>query len=397
MMDMQRKFVVLLIGITIGVFSGCVTGQQMAKGDSLHEEMIVFEDKATGAHNLNRPRIMISRADGSDRQILMKDAAHPKWFPSGDRILVFVPEYDRGWLIGSYDINGHVQPPGKSVIINLEGQIQQELPYRVTDVSSDGSHLLVVKYTPKIVVGAYGLSRPTDPGGKEIAIYDLKTNSLQKVIALEDLPREWNVKSLMNAQWFPEGERICFQLGKSARATNQIVQRFPYSALGTIRSDGTALKLLTEFPRESRDHWYWGPREFAISPDGKKIVYIRNINEEEKISLDSQVYVMNADGTEPRQLTKGGRGVFGIGWKSFKSSPVWSPDGTKILYTDDQFPQNESHLGNMLMMMNADGTGAKRVMPGGWRHMLPFAFELDIHADWWAPPAQDGRRSGRPP
>lgn len=62
-----------------------------------------------------------------------------------------------------------------------------------------------------------------------------------------------------------------------------------------------------------------------------------------------QIWTMNPDGTDPRQLT------FGPG---DKSHPRWSPDGTKLLYAApggrDQYGND---LGIDILVMNADRTG----------------------------------------
>ena len=56
-----------------------------------------------------------------------------------------------------------------------------------------------------------------------------------------------------------------------------------------------------------------------ISPDGKTIVYTRGWLDKVNDRWDNAIWVMNADGSKNRYLTKG-------------SSPVWAPDGTRIAY-----------------------------------------------------------------
>ena len=56
-----------------------------------------------------------------------------------------------------------------------------------------------------------------------------------------------------------------------------------------------------------------------IAPDGKTIVYTRGWVDRVNDHWDNAIWVMSADGTKNRFLTKG-------------SSPVWSPDGTRIAY-----------------------------------------------------------------
>jgi len=58
-----------------------------------------------------------------------------------------------------------------------------------------------------------------------------------------------------------------------------------------------------------------------ISPDGKTIVYTRGFVDKVNDHWDGAIWVMNADGTKNRFLTKG-------------SGAIWSPDGTRIAYID---------------------------------------------------------------
>jgi dipeptidyl aminopeptidase/acylaminoacyl peptidase len=79
-------------------------------------------------------------------------------------------------------------------------------------------------------------------------------------------------------------------------------------------------------------------REINVSPDGRKMLYVR-----EGRPLDNDIFVSNIDGTGERALTSRS----GIG----ERYPNWSPDGRKILYTSFEAGQN------VLMVMEADGTG----------------------------------------
>lgn len=64
-----------------------------------------------------------------------------------------------------------------------------------------------------------------------------------------------------------------------------------------------------------------------ISPDGTKIVYVRRFADIMSDKRDSNLWIINADGTENRPLTTGNYS---------DSSPRWSPDGTRILYVSDR-------------------------------------------------------------
>ena len=63
-----------------------------------------------------------------------------------------------------------------------------------------------------------------------------------------------------------------------------------------------------------------------ISPDGSRIVYVRNSMNIMKDRSQSELWTVNVDGTEHRKFTSGGYG---------ESSPRWSPDGNQVLYVAD--------------------------------------------------------------
>ncbi len=64
-------------------------------------------------------------------------------------------------------------------------------------------------------------------------------------------------------------------------------------------------------------------RDPQISPDGKKIVYVRAFSDTTTDRRYTNLWVLNADGTEHRPLTTGNR---------HDASPRWSPDGTRLAY-----------------------------------------------------------------
>jgi dipeptidyl aminopeptidase/acylaminoacyl peptidase len=63
-----------------------------------------------------------------------------------------------------------------------------------------------------------------------------------------------------------------------------------------------------------------------ISPDGKKIVYVRRFADPMTDRRYANLWVINADGTDHRPLTSGNRNDV---------SPRWSPDGTRVAYLSD--------------------------------------------------------------
>ncbi len=100
------------------------------------------------------------------------------------------------------------------------------------------------------------------------------------------------------------------------------------------------------------------PPEFAShpawSPDGRKIVFFSD-----RASND-EIYVMNADGSEQRRLTRDPGNDWG---------PRWSPDGQMIAFERDHLPSGEK-----LHVMNADGSGDRSLTRNGVRFVIPFAW-----------------------
>ncbi|MEW5916285.1 MAG: S9 family peptidase [Gemmatimonadota bacterium] len=79
--------------------------------------------------------------------------------------------------------------------------------------------------------------------------------------------------------------------------------------------------------------------DVQISPDGTRIIYARRYVNKQLDRFESALWIMNADGSENRFLTKG-------------SSPKWSPDGTRIAFTNEGEPRGTQIY---VRWMNAEG------------------------------------------
>jgi TolB protein len=127
--------------------------------------------------------------------------------------------------------------------------------------------------------------------------------------------------------WSPDGTRITVDV-------NSFDDSHPKGGnfdVYTANADGTDPARLTF---EEEDHTpVW-------SPDGAKIAYVHGWDEQ------AQIWVMNADGSNPRQLTdRKGPNIF----------PSWSPDGTKIAFVS--FDASNADI----YVMNSDGSDVRRL------------------------------------
>ncbi|MGQ0647497.1 MAG: prolyl oligopeptidase family serine peptidase [Gemmatimonadaceae bacterium] len=121
------------------------------------------------------------------------------------------------------------------------------------------------------------------------------------------------------------------------------IRLFPFALCGALTL-GTAPLLSQEKPSDSLltvNHYldFETVGDAKISPDGARIIYSRRFVDRQKDAFESALWIMNADGSENRFLTKG-------------SSPIWSPDGTRIAYLADGEPRGPQVF---VRWMNAEG------------------------------------------
>ncbi len=102
--------------------------------------------------------------------------------------------------------------------------------------------------------------------------------------------------------WSPDGERIAYVRQVDGRA-----------AIFVMRADGTGQTRLTadDGGKSSMPTW---------SPDGRQIAYTHTTPDDPD---HPRIYVMHADGSDPRPLTPAG---------TLAAQPAWSPDGRRIAH-----------------------------------------------------------------
>jgi Tol biopolymer transport system component len=191
--------------------------------------------------------------------------------------------------------------------------------------------------------------------------------------------------------WSPDGTRLAFKTAQAG--SNQ---------LAVINADGTGETLLTRTFRFSEGQPAWSPdatkllyrrtpenplvqngdtwvldieksaehpatpetqpvllrtgdeRYPSYSPDGTQIAFRGDLDLAEP-SGDEEIYVMNADGTDVRQLTSNA---------DFDSAPSWSPDGKRILFERapaGTFTPGTEAQEKDIYVMRADGTHVRRL------------------------------------
>jgi Tol biopolymer transport system component len=163
-----------------------------------------------------------------------------------------------------------------------------------------------------------------------------------------------NILESFNPVWSPDGSKIAFVSNRPADGiiTNQTNFTPNIWVMNADGSNQTALTTLNAFLAASVDP-VW-------SPDGKKIAFAskRALDGSDALNIHAtqNVWVMNADGSSPTPLTR-----LTANMASFvDASPVWSPDGSKIAFAspralDGTDAANSNSAAN-LWVMNADGS-----------------------------------------
>ena len=111
--------------------------------------------------------------------------------------------------------------------------------------------------------------------------------------------------------------------------------------IAVMNADGTEVRQLTDYDDSSDGSAVW-------SPDSDSIAFTSNRDG------DYEIFVMNVDGTEVRQLTDND--------DSSDRFAVWSPDGDSIAFMSDRDGDFE------IFVMNADGTGVFSTGQNGVPH-----------------------------
>ena len=122
--------------------------------------------------------------------------------------------------------------------------------------------------------------------------------------------------------WSPDGTKLAF--ANSSTDDMGITQ----NAIWVMNTDGTNATQLTFFQEgDFIDSNY----EAKWSPDGTKIAFTT------QREGDRDIYIMDADGSNPHNLFVGGEPLVSFAdfppYPGDEYDPSWSPDGTKILYT----------------------------------------------------------------
>ncbi|MDX2139178.1 MAG: hypothetical protein SF123_13910 [Chloroflexota bacterium] len=309
---MPRNIVTMFLIILFMCFDGLALAYT-SKQDILPQ--IAFQT------NLPNDDICLINMDGSEMRCLMQTPDrwehNPVWSPDG-RYLSY-QSIDRAGEAGS-----------QTYIYDFVQDRTSELSqaFYIYDWSPDGQLLLTVRRERMDDDGEIYLLRPDESEGILLTDNDI-----------EDAAPAWS----------PDGSQIAYLSG------------FPDATIRVMAADGTENRVLVDklfINREVRLAW---------SPDSQTIAFVVNGDMVES-DQTSEIYLVNADGEDLRQLTHSGNVTL---------NPHWSPDGEQIVFygyepgafASDAPPNNRTDI----FIMDADGSGLTN---------LTSSYGLDYHPSW---------------
>lgn len=269
--------------------------------------------------------IFVSDRDGEETfsfYIMNYDGSEPEaWVdvpnPLSDATSRFVPRYS---------------PDGSKIAYVLE----QDGAFNIFVANVDGTEALqLTTYTDPL----YGFHPSWSLDGTQIIFDTNEDNGIHIINAdgtnhISLIENHTGIKGY--PAWSPDGTAIVFNWGYDI-VTQDYTQDME---IMVMNPDGTNITPLTD-----NDFTDIGA---VWSPDGTKIAFHSNRDG------NFEIYVMNADGSEQTRLTDNDVDDF---------SPAWSPNGELIAYTAVLKNEDDSRL-RQVIIMNADGSNPRNLTEG---------------------------------
>jgi Tol biopolymer transport system component len=244
--------------------------------------------------------------------------------------------------------------PAGSKVVFACAKNPERGPAEICVINADGSG-----FTQLTRHRAFSFAAAWSPDGTKIVYATTKDGEVVRLYVMNSdgsgkqrLTRNRKGTDYSDPQWSPDGATIAFAVLKSGET-----QRAFDSSIALIDAvDGGNLRRLTppRGPDELNPNW---------SPDGARIAF--EVNSLFDVS-QSDIWVMNADGSGKQRLTK---------TKFYETYPVFSPDGTRIAFAGDRDNRNLStgrlERGFELYTMAADGSDVTRVTDNRRAELFP--------------------------
>ena len=292
------KYLVLLVLLCV-LAAGCSStdeGASAAQAEQLTEPTDAPEPTPAPAAQLiaftsdrdGDQEIFTMNTDGGDVQQLTDNDIvdhSPAWSPDGQQI-AYINAENKGW------------PNGDIYVMNADGSDTQLIIFEQANLlswSPDGQQITY--------------SSPRD-GYKDIYVINADGSDMRQVTDTSYTDND--------PKWSPDGQQIIY------------ASSFPIEIF-VVSPEGGEVSPLLDIPTG------WDP---AWSKDGQQIAFVSSKDG------DQEIYAVNLDGSNLRQLTDN---------DALERDPTWSPDGQQIVFASDRDGDLE------IFVMDADGSNVRQL------------------------------------
>ena len=272
------------------------------------------------------------------------------------------PQPTRGKYNGKLIVSGVDQQYGgvKLWSVNPDGSSPTQLTFESARDPNLPSYLHVQDFAPrwspdgtKIAFRSYFRSADPLPDSYTIYMVDSQGNQLQPLV-LDKLftSSSKNCTEMDRFEWSPDGSKFALVYGQLTVGEDFCEGTFD-TDIYTVNTDGSGLVRLTNGVSVFNYDPTW-------SPDGSQIAFV---SVDAKGDGSNSIDVMNADGTNRHRIVKYGYNE-GIRWTT------WSPDGSRILFAHAGLPCN-TYFCSQLYTINPDGTDLRQLTHYPANHTYP--------------------------